>query len=89
MGYHFYDDDTQLYLAFNSLSGDDQAYSVARVESCVGDIDHGMFCNKLKLNRDKTELLVISSKYWPLPSLDSILVGDYRVNRSDMYYPLM
>ena len=40
-------------------------------------------CNKLKLNRDKTELLVISSKYRPRPSLDSILVGDHRVNRSD------
>ena len=42
-----------------------------------------MSCNKLKLIRDKTELLVISSKYWPRPSLDSILVGDHRVNRSD------
>ena len=33
MGYHFYADDTQLYLSFNSLSGDDQAYSVSQVES--------------------------------------------------------
>ncbi|CAH3030020.1 unnamed protein product, partial [Porites evermanni] len=47
-----------LYLSFNSLSGDDQAYSVSQVESCVRDIDHWMSCNKLKLNRDKTELLV-------------------------------
>ena len=42
-----------------------------------------MSCNKLKLNRDKMELLVISSKYRPRPSLDNILVGDDRVNRSD------
>ena len=70
-----------LYLSFNSLSGDDQAYSVAQVESCVRDIDHWMSCNKLKLK--KTELLVISSKYPPRPSLDSILVGDHRVNQSD------
>ena len=79
MGYNFYTDDTQLYLSFNSLSGDDRAYSVAQVESCFGDIDHWMSCNKLKLNRDKTELLVIGSKYRPRPSLDSILVGDHRV----------
>ena len=59
MGYHFYADDTQLYLSFNSLSGDDQAYSVSQVESCVRDIDRWMFCNELKLNRDKTELLVM------------------------------
>ena len=35
------------------------------------------------MNRDKTELIVISSKYRPRPSLDSILVGDHRVKRSD------
>ena len=44
---------------------------------------HWMSCNKIKLNRDKTELLVISSKYRPRPSLDSILVGDHRVKRSN------
>ena len=44
MGYHFYADDTQLYLSFNSLSGDDQAYSVSQVESCVRDIDPWMSC---------------------------------------------
>ena len=35
--------------------------------------------NKPKLNRDKTELLVISSRFWPHPSLDSIVVGNCRV----------
>ena len=58
MSYHFYADDTQLYMSFNSLSGDDQAYSVSQVESSVRDIDCWMSCNKLKLYRDKMELLV-------------------------------
>ena len=35
--------------------------------------------NKLKLNRDKTELLVISSRNRPRTSLDSIVVGNCRV----------
>ena len=83
MGCHFCADDTQLYLSFNSLSGDNQVYSVAQVESLVRHIDRWMSCNKLKLNRDTKELLVISSKYWPRPSLDSILLGDHRVNPSD------
>ena len=39
LGFHFYADDTQLYLSFNSLDGDDQASSVAQIESCVRDID--------------------------------------------------
>ena len=42
-----------------------------------------MSCNKLNLNREKTELLIISLKYRPCPSLDSILVGDHRVKWSD------
>ena len=79
MGFHFYADDIQLYLSFNSLGGDDQACSVARVEFCVREIDNWMTRNKLKLNRDKTQLLVVSSIYLPRPSLDSIVVGDYRV----------
>ena len=78
MAFHFYAD-TQLYLSFNSLSGDDQKSSVARVEFCVREIDNWMTINKLKLNRDKTELLVISFKYLPCPSLDSMVFGDYCV----------
>ena len=49
------------------------------IESCVREIDNWMTRNKLKLNRDKTELLVISSRYRPRPSLDSIVVGNCRV----------
>ena len=76
MGFHFYADDTQLYLSFNSLDGDDQVSSVAQVGSCVRDTDHWMVHNKIRLNRDKIELIVIGSKHWPCPPLDSILVGD-------------
>ena len=83
MGFHFYANDTQLYLSFSSLDGDDQVSSVAQIESCVRDIDLWMACNKLKLNRDKTELLVIGSKHRPCPSLDGILVGDCCIHLSD------
>ena len=54
MGFHFYTDDTQLYLSFNSLDEDDQVSSVVQIESCVRDMDRWMARNKLKLNRDKT-----------------------------------
>ena len=37
---------------------------------------------KLKLNSDKSELLVISSKYRPRPSLDSISISEQVVNSS-------
>ena len=38
--------------------------------------------NKLKLNQDKTELLVISSKYRPRPPLDYIRVGEEVIKSS-------
>ena len=41
-----------------------------------------MLRNKLKLNQDKTELLVISSKYRPRPPLDYIRVGEEVVQSS-------
>ena len=41
-----------------------------------------MVCNKLKLNRDKTELLVIGSQYRPRPSIESIQVTGERIQPS-------
>ena len=58
--YHFYADITQL----NVTNCDaDTGLFRSRVEHCVADIDRWMTNNKLKLNENKTERLVISSKY--------------------------
>ena len=54
-----YTDDTQLYLSFDLNDGYD---APARIESCINDIKQWMTVNKLKLNNDKTEFLVITSK---------------------------
>jgi len=75
MGYHFYADDTQLYLSFDSRGGDTGALAVSQFEACARDIDNWMWCNKLKLNDNKSELLVISSQYQPHPLLSSLTVG--------------
>ena len=75
MGYHFYADDTQLYLSFDSRGGDAEALAVSQVEACACEIDNWMCCNKLKLNGDKSELLVISSQYRPRPVLSSLTIG--------------
>ncbi|KAL9964335.1 hypothetical protein ACROYT_G027963 [Oculina patagonica] len=47
-----------------------------RVERCVEEIDRWMCNNLLKLNQDKTELVVISSKFRHCPDLKHIRVGD-------------
>ena len=66
MFYHFYADDTQLYITFRTSSCD------AKLVNCVRDMDAWMLSNKLKLNEDKSEVLVISSSYRPRPPLSSV-----------------
>ena len=56
---HLYADDTQLYLFFSI--GSDLCEPIHKVEACIKDISTWMQKNKLKLNDDKTEYMVISS----------------------------
>ena len=72
MSHHFYADDTQLYIAFRTSSVGDMNQSKAKLINCVKDIDSWMLSNKLKLNRDKSEVLVISSIHRPRPTLSSV-----------------
>ena len=58
INYQIYADDTQLYCAFE-LESFDQVFSSIR--TCICDIRSWMIKNKLKINDDKTELLIITS----------------------------
>ena len=49
------------------------------IEQCVRDIDNWMVINKLKLNQDKTEVVLISSRYRLKPPLDSLQIGNVTV----------
>ena len=64
---HFYADDIQLYCSFKFH---DQTASVQAIDSCLNDIDAWMLANMLKLNRDKTELLVIGPKHKVNPPIN-------------------
>ena len=59
---HTYADDTQLYLSFNVNEPSEENLARERIELCISDIKSWMSKNKLKLNDDKTELLIVSSK---------------------------
>ncbi|KAL9972361.1 hypothetical protein ACROYT_G018646 [Oculina patagonica] len=74
--YHLYADDTQLYISFKTDCCVDLEEAKLRVERCVEEIDRWMCNNLLKLNQDKTELVVISSKFRHCPDLKHIRVGD-------------
>ena len=58
INYHFYANDTQLYIA---LSPANFSHSMQKLNNCLNNIQNFMFTNKLKLNPDKTEFILIGS----------------------------
>ena len=81
--YHFYADDTQLYITFRTDSADDTCLVELRVEHWVEEIDRWMISNKLKLNDDKTKLIVFSSKFRPTPCLSDAQIGCEYIEHSN------
>jgi hypothetical protein len=74
---HQYADDTQLYLTFEF---DEQEAAVVKMEACISDIRVWMRENKLQLNEDKTEFLVITpARQAHKVSVDCIHIGDSSV----------
>ena len=82
--YHLYADDTQLYMAFKPSDATAKCDAISRIEACVADIRICMNDNFLKLNDDKTELLVITTREELSKISDiSIKVGDQSISPSD------
>ena len=76
-----YADDTQLYLTMDHSNNNWDG--VARIQLCVSEIREWMNQNMLKLNNDKTKLIVFTSKYkQDLYNDLSITIGDTVVNCS-------
>ena len=76
LSYLFYADDTQLYLSFETPSAED--FSICKSTK----IDLWMLPNKLKLNSDKTEILVFSSCYCPRLTLKNLVIASETVDCS-------
>ena len=75
--YHLYADDTQLYFEFSLSDTTSRHNDIHRLELCIKDIRTWMRLNMLKLNDDKTELLIIYPMSSDLDSLpDSVDVGN-------------
>ena len=72
MNFHFYADDYQVYFSFDSVS----SATITRIEPCLQVIATWMSLNKLKLNGDKTKLLVIGSRNLSASQLPSFKAID-------------
>ena len=58
INYHIYADDTQLYCSFD-INSPTEALNM--IQSCISEIRTWMIRNKLKINDNKTEFLIITS----------------------------
>jgi hypothetical protein len=59
--YHLYADDSQLYIRFKIQNQADLADAVRRIKNCVREIKAFLTSRMLKLNDDKTEVVVFAS----------------------------
>lgn len=81
MSFHTYADDTQIYISFKP---DDSVLTLQRLEACICQIRIWMIENKLKLNDDKSEFILISSPHNKQKfDMLSINIGPEIVNVTD------
>jgi len=79
LNYHLYGDDTQLYLSFKPIPAETSWFHSMCFRKLI---DSWMVSNKLKVNRGKTELLVLSARHLPPPSIEYIYVSGERIKPS-------
>ena len=78
VNYHFYEDDTQLYISLIPINF---ATAIATFQTCLADVQSWMTTNKLNLNPDKTEFILLGNKsqrenlaaYYPVDILGSVI----------------
>ena len=74
---HEYADGNQLYISFKPGSKASELEAVTALQDCILDIKTWMTADKLKLNDDKTELIVIGTR----PQLDKISISELSIDR--------
>ena len=78
--FHLFADDSQLYKAATPSDVEQQLQTFDAMESCIRNLSGWMFNNKLKLNDDKTEFLLIGSQYQRSKIVrNSITVGEHTI----------
>ena len=67
---HCFADDTQLYLSFKPLGNTAQADAIQAMEKCIDAVRKWMIQDRLMINDDKTEFLLVGTRQ-QLDKLDS------------------
>ena len=61
LSFHIYADDTQLYIMFKPTM-ENLVLSVSTLQMCIKEIQDWMLANKLKLNDDKSEVMLLGTR---------------------------
>ena len=69
--YHLYADNQQLYLAFKPSNAGAKEQCTEQLQGCIADIHKWMSANMLKLNDEKTELIMFGTNH-QLKKMESI-----------------
>ena len=81
LDYHLYADDSQIYIAFSPHAGSDLRTVICRIEACVADIKKWMVENRLMLNDDKTEVMIITTKQqWKKLNCPDVQIGEHTIS---------
>ena len=75
---HAYADDTQIYLSFKPDSATGEQDAITALQDCITDVRNWMIADRLKLNDDKTEFLIIGTP----AQLDKINVSEIVVGQT-------
>ena len=81
---HFYADDTQVYISFCPNNRLDQLNAGDLLESCIADIRSWVLHDNLKLNDEKTELLLIGTPQ----KLEKVVITHIRVGNTINIHPV-
>jgi hypothetical protein len=83
LDYHFYADDSQIYISFNPCQLEAES-AIHRLELCISEIRIWMSSKFLKLNDDKTEFIIFGSKHHREKiNILNIQIGNAKIPASD------
>ena len=81
---HTYADETQLYISFNADSRAEQSAALSAMQNCTADIRKWMLQDRLRLNDDKTEFIIIGKRQQLAKvNIDSMQVGESSITWFD------
>ena len=80
INYHFYADDTQLYI---DCDINDLDYAYQKLQLCISDVCAWMIDHHLKLNEEKTEFVVFSTKRKSIIPYKPIAIGKSSIYPSE------